>query len=65
MGVRDALIVGLPHPRLGQIVTTLVQLHPGTAPAAERAHANAHLTGDKVPTAAIDVPPIPHQRRET
>ena len=58
-GVRDALVVGLPHPRLGQTVTALVQLRPGTATFAVLAHAKTHLAGYKVPTTVIGVRSIP------
>ncbi len=58
-GVRDALVLGVPHPRFGQTVTALVQLSPGTTTDVVREHARAHLAGFKVPTVVIGVPAIP------
>jgi 3-oxocholest-4-en-26-oate---CoA ligase len=58
-GVRDALVVGLPHQRLGQTVTALVQLRPGTTTFAVLAHAKTHLAGYKVPATVIGVRSIP------
>ncbi|MET7709026.1 AMP-binding protein [Micromonospora sp. NPDC005413] len=58
-GVRDALVLGVPHPRLGQTVTALVQLSPGTTTENVREYARAHLAGFKAPTIVVGVPAIP------
>jgi len=49
--VDDALVVGIPDEKWGQMVTAVVQLHPGTSLDEEalRAHARTHLAGYKTP----------------
>jgi fatty-acyl-CoA synthase len=49
--VDDALVVGIPDEKWGQMVTAVVQLHPGTGldEDALRAHARTHLAGYKTP----------------
>ena len=58
-GVRDALVLGVPHPRFGHTVTALVQLAPGTTTEVVREHARNRLAGFKVPTVVIPVTAIP------
>lgn len=50
-GVRDALVLGVPDERLGQMVTALVEAAPGTEPAEAEvvAHVRARLAGYKAP----------------
>lgn len=48
-GVRAAVVVGTPHPRLGQIVTAVLELDPDTNLAAVRAAARRMLTGPARP----------------
>ena len=50
-GVDDALVVGIPDEKWGQMVTAVVQLHPGTGldEDALRTHARTHLAGYKTP----------------
>jgi fatty-acyl-CoA synthase len=49
--VDDALVVGIPDEKWGQMVTAVVQLHPGASLDEEalRAHARTHLAGYKTP----------------
>ncbi|WP_199515937.1 AMP-binding protein [Nucisporomicrobium flavum] len=58
-GVRDAAVLGVPHPRLGCTVTALVQLRPGTTVSDVAAHARHELAGFKVPAIVLAVPEIP------
>ena len=44
-GVRAAAAIGLPHPRLGQLLTAVVELDPGTDLASVRASTRSRLTG--------------------
>jgi 3-oxocholest-4-en-26-oate---CoA ligase len=50
-GVTDALVVGVPDEKWGQMVTAVVQPDPGAAldEAAIQAHVRAHLAGYKTP----------------
>jgi fatty-acyl-CoA synthase len=50
-GVHDALVVGVPDEKWGQMVTAVVQPDPGTVidEAAVQAHARQHLAGYKTP----------------
>lgn len=50
-GVNDAVVVGMPDPRFGEIVTAAVEPAAGAAvtPAAVTAHVHARLAGHKVP----------------
>ncbi|WP_045740322.1 AMP-binding protein [Actinoplanes rectilineatus] len=58
-GVRDAVVLGVPHPRLGSAVTALVQLRPGITVSDVAAHARHELAGFKVPAIVLAVPEIP------
>lgn len=58
-GVRDALVVAVPDPRLGHAVAALVELHPGTTPPQVQAHARQRLAGYKVPTTVVAVAALP------
>ena len=57
--VLDALVIGMPHPRLGSTVTAVVQLRPGTTTDDVLAFVRTYLASYKVPTAVVDVPAVP------
>ncbi len=54
--VYDALVVGVPDEKWGQMVTAVVQLHRGQAldEAALKAHARQHLAGYKTPKRILE-----------
>jgi acyl-CoA synthetase (AMP-forming)/AMP-acid ligase II len=56
-GVADALVVGVPHPRFGQMVAAAVEWSEGLAPeeAALLEHLRVRLAGHKIPRAMMVV----------
>jgi acyl-coenzyme A synthetase/AMP-(fatty) acid ligase len=60
-GVRDACVVGLPDPRLGQVPVAAVELRDGAATDGEalREFAREHLTSYQVPAEVLVVPALP------
>ena len=56
-GVADALVVGVPHPRFGQMVTAAVEWSEGTIPneAALLDHLRNRLAGHKIPRVIMPV----------
>jgi len=56
-GVADALVVGVPHPRFGQMVATAVEWADGTAPDENALldHLRQTLAGHKIPRAIMAV----------
>ena len=56
-GIADALVVGIPHPRFGQMVTAAVEWSEGVVPkeAALLDHLRERLAGHKIPRAMMEV----------
>ena len=56
-GIVDALVVGIPHPRFGQMVTAAVEWSEGVVPkeAALLDHLRERLAGHKIPRAMMEV----------
>ena len=59
--VADTIVVGLPDPRFGEIVTAVVEFHAGAAPDAEglREHARERLAAYKVPRRVVPIERVP------
>ncbi len=58
-GVRAAAVVGVPHPRLGEVVTAVLELEPGTDLATVRAAARQRLAGPARPRRYVAVDALP------
>ena len=59
--VADAIVVGLPDPRFGEVVTAVVEFHPQAVPDAEalKQHARARLAAYKVPRRLVPIDRVP------
>lgn len=59
--VRDAVVVGVPHERFGQVVAAVVEAAPGAECSAEqlKAHVRAHLASYKAPHHIMFVDSVP------
>ncbi len=59
--VREAAVIGLPHPRWGEAVVAIVVLKPAAEPSEEQLleHCRAHLGGAQIPKRILFKPSLP------
>lgn len=58
-GVRAVAVVGVPHSRLGEVLTAVLELEPGAEPAAVRSSARRSLSGPARPRRYVVVDALP------
>ena len=60
--IKQAAVVGIPHPKWGEAACAVVVLHESYRPTEEdlQTHCRQHLAGYKVPKAVLFVPSIHH-----